>query len=187
MIKKISALISGMFNPIFSLLFYYIVYNYITFDNATAIKNILMLFIGIVLPIGLYIFVQVKRGKFTNMDVSHRQQRYKLYYVILGLLLANIIIVYITHKSIDREALFLLLLIIIMMISNFWIKSSMHTSLNIFVAALFYHLNPCWGLIWLLISVIVAITRVILKKHTPAEVISGMIIGSVISIIYILT
>ena len=75
--------------------------------------------------------------------------------------------------------------LILMQISNLFIKSSMHTSLNIFAAALFFSLSPTLGFIWLIIAIIVGITRVILKRHTPKEVIMGAFLGSLVSFFYL--
>ncbi|WP_228455498.1 phosphatase PAP2 family protein [Chryseobacterium potabilaquae] len=61
----------------------------------------------------------------------------------------------------------------------------MHTAFNIFVAALFFSLNPQAGLIWLGIAVLVGITRIILKRHTVKEVFMGAGIAFVISFIYL--
>ena len=67
-----------------------------------------------------------------------------------------------------------------MHISNFFIKSSMHTAFNVFVT-LFFSLNPILGIIWFVLTSFVAISRIILKRHTPKEVIMGAFIGTVVS------
>lgn len=129
------------------------------------------------LPVLGYIFYNVKRGKFTNMDVSDRKQRNNLYYFIMALLGIYVVITKIQGEEVPHPFYVLILLLIAMMISNFWIKSSMHTALNFYVAALFYQLNPTYGIIWAILTFVVAITRLILKRHTPAEVISGGLLG----------
>ncbi|MDO4225246.1 MAG: hypothetical protein Q4C75_05085 [Bergeyella zoohelcum] len=70
-------------------------------------------------------------------------------------------------------------------ISNFFIKSSMHTALNIYTSALFLNESIYLGIIWLGISFIVAITRIILKKHSVKEIFFGTILGSLISFLYL--
>jgi membrane-associated phospholipid phosphatase len=81
--------------------------------------------------------------------------------------------------------LYLLLLLFVMQISNFFIKSSMHAALNIFTAALFFSQNHIFGIIWLMISVIVAISRIILKKHNLQEVLSGTMIAILTSFLFL--
>jgi hypothetical protein len=45
-------------------------------------------------------------------------------------------------------------LLVVMFISNFFIKSSMHTSFNIFVSALFFTLHPIYGFVWLFLTIL---------------------------------
>ncbi|MPT32780.1 MAG: hypothetical protein E2600_14190 [Chryseobacterium sp.] len=70
--------------------------------------------------------------------------------------------------------------------SNFYIKSSMHTSLNIYVSALFFAINPTIGTFWFLLAIIIGITRIILKRHTVKEVLSGGGIAIFVSLIYLI-
>ena len=102
------------------------------------------------------------------------------------MILAIVILInYLVNRSVDRVLLFLLVLLLAMQLSNFFIKSSMHTALNIFAAALFFSQNHTFGIIWLLISFLVAVTRIILKKHTPNEVISGAVIAVLVSFLFL--
>jgi membrane-associated phospholipid phosphatase len=61
----------------------------------------------------------------------------------------------------------------------------MHTAFNIFVAALFFALNTTMGIIWLGIAILVGITRIILKRHTPKEVFMGAGIAFIVSFLYL--
>lgn len=63
----------------------------------------------------------------------------------------------------------------------------MHTALNLFVAALMVTINPLYGLIWLGITIAVGFSRIVLKRHTRAEVLSGAVISSFVSFIYLYT
>ena len=83
------------------------------------------------------------KKNYTNMDVSDRKQRNSLY------LFNFIVIVRLYLGFLDFKArtdlllsLFLFILMLIMHISNFFIKSSMHTAFNVFVTAfiLFFEL-----------------------------------------------
>ncbi|MGA9213207.1 MAG: ABC transporter permease, partial [Kaistella sp.] len=89
--------------------------------------------------------------------------------------------------SIDYVLSFLLILLIVMQISNYFIKSSMHTAINIFVSALMFTLNPVYGFVWLGISIVVGYSRIVIKRHSLAEVLSGIMIASIISFIYLYT
>lgn len=62
----------------------------------------------------------------------------------------------------------------------------MHTGLNIYVAALFFTIEPAIGIFWFGLSLIIGLTRVILKRHTPKEVLSGAAIAIFVSLIYLI-
>jgi hypothetical protein len=121
------------------------------------------------------------------MDVSNREQRKSLYFVIAGALLAFLFYDYFINQNIDLIITFILILLVLMQVSNYFIKSSMHTAFNVFVAALFFALEPNMGIIWLFISILVGTTRIILKMHTPKEVFAGAAIAVFVSFIYLYT
>lgn len=121
------------------------------------------------------------------MDVSNRKQRKSLYVFIAVAMLAYLIVNYMIDGQIDYTMLFLFILLILMQISNYFIKSSMHTAMNVFTAALFFSQNQILGFIWLMIAIIVGITRIILKRHTPQEVLMGAFLASIVSFAYLYT
>ena len=119
------------------------------------------------------------------MDVSDRKQRKSLYVFIEICLFAYLLFEYFYSNIIDLIMIFILVLLLLMQVSNFFIKSSMHTSFNVFVAALFFALNWKLGLVWLGIAILVGITRVILKRHTVQEVLMGSFIAVIVSFAYL--
>ncbi|WP_228442102.1 phosphatase PAP2 family protein [Chryseobacterium nematophagum] len=154
-----------------------------------SLKDSLIYFLPIlliiILPVIIWLVWNVKTGRYTNMDVSNRNQRKTLYIFIGICVITYLIFHYVQNRHLDFVMLFILILLLTLQISNFYIKSSMHTAFNIFVAALFFSLNPQAGLIWLGIAILVGITRIILKRHTVKEVFMGAGIAFVISFIYL--
>ncbi|PZU87523.1 MAG: ABC transporter permease [Chryseobacterium sp.] len=185
-ILKISKFISNFFNPLVSLVIYFFYYSYRNYTWEEASKKFLPILLLLIIPIALWIYRNVKKGNYTNMDVSNRKQRHSLYIFIIIATVVFLIADYVLHKEIDWTVLMLCILLILMQISNFYIKSSMHTSLNIYVAALFFAINPTIGVLWLLLAVLIGITRVILKRHTVKEVLSGGGIAIFVSLIYLI-
>ena len=182
---KISNIISNFFNPMVSLVIYFI---YFSFNNLTwqeALRKFLPIVLLLILPICFWIFWNVKKGKYSNIDVSNREQRKSLYVVIIILSLLYMAYDYYINDSLDWVLIFLVVLLLLMQISNYFIKSSMHTSLNVYVAALFFHVQPVSGIIWLGIAIVVGVTRVILKRHTPQEVLMGGFLATLVSSMYL--
>lgn len=182
---KISKVISNFFNPFVSLLIYFIYFSTRYYSPSEAWEKFWPIILILVLPVIIWIFWNVKTGKYTNMDVSNRQQRNSLYVVIVLLSILYLAYEYFVRDTFDLSIFLLIVLLILMQISNFFIKSSMHTALNIYVAALFYKVNPTLGIVWFLLALLIGLTRIILKRHSVKEVIAGTILASVIGIIYI--
>jgi len=185
LLHKISKVISDFFNPLVSLIIFFI---YMSIREY-ALKDSMMYFIPIlamiIIPVVIWLVWNVKTGRYTNMDVSNRVQRKTLYIFIAACVIAYLVFHYIRNGSVDLVMLFILILLFALQISNLFIKSSMHTAFNIFVAALFFSLDWKMGLLWLGIAALVGITRVILKRHTVKEVFMGAGIAFMVSFIYL--
>lgn len=184
---KISKFISNFFNPIVALLIFLIYFGFTKLSKADAIEHLLLMLFIVAIPVFLWIYWNVKTGRYTNMDVSDRKQRKTLYVFMIINIIIYLLIVYFFYYNVDILLIigFLLLTLLVMQFSNLFIKSSMHMSLNVFVAALFTPINPLLGFIWLIVAIIVGVTRVILKRHTVKEVVMGGLIATVVSSIYL--
>jgi len=184
-ILSISKVISNFFNPLVSLVIYFFYYSYQNYSWEEASKKFLPILLLLIIPVALWIYKNVKNGNYTNMDVSNRKQRHSLYIFIIIATFVFLGVDFYLHKEMDWTVFMLCILLILMQVSNFFIKSSMHTSLNIYVSALFFAIEPVIGFCWFLLSIIIGVTRVILKRHTPKEVLSGAGIAIFVSLIYL--
>lgn len=181
----LSKFISNFFNPLTSLFLYFAYYSNLHYDLQKSLYEFLPILLILILPISAWIYWNVRKGNYTNMDVSNRKQRNSLYIFIAVAMLVYLVINYMIDGQIDYTMLFLFILLILMQVSNYFIKSSMHTAINVFTAALFFAQNQILGLVWLFVAIIVGITRIILKRHTPKEVLMGAAIASVVSFFYL--
>lgn len=184
-ILSISRFISNFFNPLVSLVIYFFYYSYLNYSWEEATKKFLPILLLLIIPVALWIYRNVRKGVYSNMDVSNRKQRHSLYVFIIVATIVFLAVDYGIHNEIDWTVLMLCILLSLMQISNFFIKSSMHTSLNIYVAALFYAINPALGIFWFVLAILIGITRVILRRHTTREVLSGAAIAIFVSLMYL--
>lgn len=138
---KISRIISDFFNPLISLIIFFAYMSVHEYSLKEALTHFLPILGIVILPIIIWIVYNVKTGRYTNMDVSNRVQRKTLYIFIGVCVLLYLAFTYIKYGSFDFVMLFILILLLALQISNYYIKSSMHTAFNIFVAALFFKLN----------------------------------------------
>ncbi len=183
----VSKFISNFFNPLVSLIIFFIYISSKNYSAAASIQTFVPILLLTVLPIIIWIVWNVRKGNYTNLDVSNRNQRKSLYFFISGCIGVYLIYDYVTTASPDVLMIFLMILLLVLQFSNYFIKSSMHTAFNVFVAALFFGESPVLGLLWLVIAILVGITRVILKRHTTKEVITGALIAVLVSFIYLYT
>ncbi|RXM53077.1 MULTISPECIES: phosphatase PAP2 family protein [unclassified Chryseobacterium] len=185
LLHKISKVISDFFNPLVSLVIFFVYMSIREYTFKESLLYFLPLLLMIIAPVVIWLVWNVKTGRYTNMDVSNRVQRKTLYVFIAACVVIYLIFNYIKNGYIDLVMLFILILLFALQISNFFIKSSMHTAFNIFVAALFFTLDWKMGLIWLGIASLVGLTRIILKRHTVKEVFMGAGIAFMVSFIYL--
>lgn len=185
LLLKISKVISDFFNPLTSLIIFFVYMSISRYTLKDSLIYFLPVSLMIIIPVVIWLVWNVKTGRYTNMDVSNRVQRKTLYIFIAVCVVAYLIFNYIRNGYIDLVMLFILLLLFALQISNLFIKSSMHTAFNIFVAALFFTLDWKMGLVWLGIAVLVGITRIILKRHTVKEVFMGAGIAFMVSFLYL--
>lgn len=185
LVHRISRIISEFFSPLISL-FLFFVYKSIRENSLQdSLSYFFPILFIIIIPVIVWLVWNVKTGRYTNMDVSNRVQRKGFYIFTVVSVITYLIFHYSMNHTVDFIMLFILILLFALQISNLFIKSSMHTAFNIFVAALFYSINTTMGIVWFGIAIIVGITRIILKRHTIKEVFMGGGIAFLISFIYL--
>ena len=182
-----SKFISNFFNPLISLIIFFFYSGLQGFSSTMALTSFLPILLIIILPIIIWIVWHVKTGKYTNLDVSNREQRKSLYFFVSACIGAFLLYDYFANGTVHLIMIFLMILLLTLQISNYFIKSSMHMAFNVFVAALFFAESALLGIIWAVIAILVGITRVILKRHTAKEVVTGAAIAILVSFIYLYT
>lgn len=141
------------------------------------------------LIIGVFVYVGMKRGMFSNFDVSIRSQR-KPVFIFAGLVvLLYFLLILILHGP--RVLLLGLGVVLLGTIAaeviNKKIKASMHLAVATafsFVYAIFFG-----GYFWVLPLVIpasVAWSRIKLRRHSPLEVLVGAAFGLSLVVVFLL-
>lgn len=155
----------------------FMTYQHLPIRQATLICGLLLC--GVILPVSRQIYRNVRRGHYTNFDVSDRKQRYQLYPTLL------IFLALVTGFSFATDQprpfcygfLAAFLLITSSYVVNFFSKASLHTSVSFFLAWIIASVSPFFGGVMVIFSLFVALSRLILKRHTVAELIAGALIG----------
>ncbi len=183
--KKIATFISTLGHPLLTIPLFILIVLFGNEDSSKA-APISFLIIGCVfIPVTIRLYIKSKNGSYTNFDVSDKIQRRSLYLFVVPLLLIVTIILFATNQSrnLCLGVLFALLLLILSQAINYFVKSSLHVSLNIYLSALIFTVNFKAGVAALLFTGLISWSRVKLGRHSVKEVLFGLLIGTIISLI----
>ncbi len=183
--KQLAKIISVVSNPLIVSLpfcFALIFKSRGDFSYAVLWTIISGVFAGIV---GLFVSVGVKRGFFSDYDVSVRKQRPPLFaFAGIMSILYFVLVLYLNGPRILLIGLAALILgIVIAEIINTKIKASIHLAVFSAFSIVVGLLYGGWFWALLLTAPVVAWSRIVLKRHQLAETVVGSTFG--ISIVFI--
>jgi membrane-associated phospholipid phosphatase len=135
-----------------------------------------------VLP-AVYIVIGVRRGKISDVGVSKHGERAGPFLFNTISNIAGVFVLGLLHGPKNLETLLIILAIIsaVLMVITWWWKISMHTSsLSVTVTIL----TALYGVTFLpayLLVILLSWSRVVLRRHTVAQVIAGSLVSMAIS------
>lgn len=174
----IARIISFLTNPLFILfpLPYLLLYR-VDSNSYNALKwTVFTLFF--LLVIGMFMLIEVRRGVFSDLDVSKREQRPLLFgfislvtglYIISLLLFHGPVVLYVTIVGI-------MIGVIMVSVINTRIKASIHVATItavLLTIGILYHVNVAT----LLLIPLIGWARIKIKRHTLQEALTGGIVG----------
>jgi hypothetical protein len=145
-----------------------------------AVRSVGTVVLFTIVPLGVLMWRQVRRGKWQNVDASNRAERPVLY-VVLGVALTALL-GYLTlirpQSFMVRGVVATLGMMAVCAIAIPWMKVSLHMAFATLAAtALALTQSPAGYMLSLALPALVW-SRLTLRRHTPAEVILGTVIGA---------
>lgn len=140
----------------------------------------------LILPLSLYIYIQVKRGLITNFHVREREQRPPLYKIGFVSVILTLLFLHFSNapKFLMVSILSVLFLSTVGFFVNKKIKISVHAGTLACITVLLTYLYGYYvGLLMLLLTLAVMWSRVVINAHTKKEVTLGFINGSLITLL----
>jgi len=182
---RVARFISLVLNPLALIIFVPLFLIYRTTNDVVTTINWTLYTMVFLLIIGVFILICVRKGVFTDYDVSKREQRPLLFLVamLLGIIYLIGLFIFNAPAILFVVTFGILMGILAASIVNNWIKASMHVAT---VAALLSALALVYGgFYYLLLFLIplIAYIRVRAKRHTVSETIAGAIFGCSLSLL----
>ena len=127
----------------------------------------------------LYIIIGVRLGKFSDMDISRRRERIGPFLFSFVSVFAGLITLDLLNAPKNLQTLLIITAVscIVMMVITLWWKISIHASS---IAGTVTFLTALYGVIVLpafLLVVLVSWSRVVLERHTMAQVVAGALVS----------
>lgn len=144
-----------------------------------ALRTLLLVALIALLPIAALMVRQVRRGSWTNVDASNRAERPLLFAVgIVALaVLLGAVLVFRPGSFLLRGAVGVLGMLAVCAVATRWVKVSLHMAFGALATTTLLFLGSPAG--WVLLAVMPALawSRLALKRHSPAEVAIGLLVG----------
>lgn len=179
LLYKASLAISTIGNPLITFSVFVLFITLKTMDGVSATLLSLLVIGGVTIPISINNYVKTKNGKYTNYDVSDREQRQGFYHFLLILIGGVTGILYLTNQpaAFRHGSLVFFVMVMVSYIINYRLKVSMHTSISVYLGLTLLLINFSAGLAMLVFAVLIGLSRLVLKRHTVAEVVAGLVVG----------
>ncbi|MEY2601762.1 MAG: hypothetical protein QOJ36_1081 [Verrucomicrobiota bacterium] len=149
--------------------------------SGRAIGLIGALFLAVIAPMGVLLFLGVRSGRWRDADVSVREERKRFYPIAVPLSALGTIAMWLASapRYILRGGVITLLLLIAAATTNHWSKISLHTLFATYCTVILFRVNLFCGSAALILAGLVFWSRLFLSRHTILENISGVGLGVV--------
>jgi hypothetical protein len=148
--------------------------------RGEALRSVATVALVTIAPLAVLMRRQVRRGRWDNADASNRAERPILYGVI-----ASAVAVLLTYLLIMRSQSFMvrgvvatLVMLAVCAIATRWIKVSLHMAVATLAATGLVFMGSPVGYALLVVLPALMWSRVVLERHTRAEVALGTLIGA---------
>ena len=112
---------------------------------------------------------------------------FRSYEILLPLLVILTIVAWLAEipRSIPLGTFAIIILVASAYFLNRWIKISLHTGFGVFVGLTLFLILPIFGIVATILALLVAWSRVVLRRHTTREVVFGGALGIVVGGIFL--
>lgn len=140
----------------------------------------------VIVPLLMVVLNNVRRGRFTDMDVSTREHRYGLY--VLAIACFALLIAILNFFEAPPVAISCLYaaaatLLVGAVLNRTLTKISLHAAAMGGCAAMLFFVSPPAGALLGLIALLVGWSRIHLNRHTPGQVLLGWLVAVLCTVV----
>jgi membrane-associated phospholipid phosphatase len=145
----------------------------------SGLPILIALLLTTLVPTAILLLSGLRSGRWSDADVSVRKERQRFFPWAVPFSLAGILVMYLIHAPgyILRGGMITLALFLASWIVNCFLKLSLHALFAFYCAMILFRVGAGWGAIAFLLALLVAWSRLFLRRHTPVELIAGIVLG----------
>ncbi len=174
---RLARLLSNVFHPFLVSVVTLVLVIYL--DGATLLDAIKWTIIGfsiVILPLTIYLIINVRRGRYSDWSISIREQRHNIY-ILAGVCFVILVLTFIWAgvPAIALACLYAALATVVgaAMVNRLVTKISLHSVAMAGCAAALFWVSPPLGLVLAAAALAVGWARMQLKHHTVPQVLLG--------------
>jgi len=148
-------------------------------SSGSGVRPVLVVVIAVVVPIAVLMFLQVRRGRWSNADASNPAERPALFTVALGGLVAALgwLLVEDPRSFLVRGMLVVAVFLLVAALLTRWIKLSLHVAFAALAATTLCLMGSVVGYGLVAVVPLLFWSRIVLARHRLSEGLVGLLLG----------
>lgn len=156
-------------------------------SSGKPVQSVLVAAIAVVVPMAVLMFLQVRRGRWSNVDASKPSERPLLFLVAVAGLVAALgwLLVKDPQSFLVRGMLVVVAFLLLAAFLTRWVKLSLHVAFAALTATTLSLLGSPVGYALLAVVPLVFWSRLVLGRHRVPELLVGLVLGVVTGIVLV--
>jgi hypothetical protein len=156
-------------------------------SSGKPVQSVLVAAIAVVVPMAVLMFLQVRRGRWSNVDASKPSERPVLFLVAVAGLVAALawLLLNDPHSFLVRGVLVVAAFLLLAALLTRWVKLSLHVAFAALTATTLSLLGSPIGYALIAVVPVVFWSRMALGRHRVSELLVGLVLGVVTGIVLV--
>ena len=156
-------------------------------SSASTVQPLFLIVIAVVVPIGVLMFRQVRRGRWSNIDASNPSERPVLFMVALAGLGAALgwLLLNDPQSFLVRGMLVTAVFLLLAALLTRWVKLSLHIAFAALTATTLSLIGSAVGYALVAVVPLVFWSRIVLARHRIHELLVGLVFGVLTGIVLV--